>query len=99
MSIIIYHGYRDGSGEFYIIINAEKCNSCGKCAQICPKDALKLETIMINLEDKLVATVKEEHRKKIKYTCSPCKPESGRAPCVVACDQDAIDCTWKPTES
>ncbi|UCD27230.1 MAG: 4Fe-4S binding protein [Candidatus Bathyarchaeota archaeon] len=97
--MIIHYGYTDGSGEFYIIINAEKCNSCGKCIQICPKDALKLETILMNLEDKLVATVKEEHRKKIKYTCSPCKPESGRAPCVVACDQDAINCTWKPTEN
>jgi Fe-S-cluster-containing hydrogenase component 2 len=97
--IIIYYGYTDGSGEFYVIVNAEKCNSCSRCITVCPKDALKMEAIMIDLEDKLVAAVKEEHRKKIKYTCSSCKPESGKAPCVVSCDQNAITCTWKLTEA
>ena len=94
--MITYYGYRDGSGEYYVIIDAEKCNGCSRCIKECPQHALELGTVMVDLEDKLVAAVTEEHRKKIRYTCSPCKPESGRAPCVLACDQEAIVCTWNP---
>jgi Fe-S-cluster-containing hydrogenase component 2 len=52
--------------------------------------------MLIDLEDKVVATVEEQHRKKIKYTCSSCKPESGNTPCVLACAEKAIKCVWKP---
>lgn len=95
--IITYYGYRDGSGEYYIVIDAEKCSSCGECTKVCPQGALKMETMLIDLEDKLVAVVTEGHRKKIRYTCAPCKPESGGAPCVTACTQEAISCVWNPT--
>ena len=98
IQVITYYGYRDGSGEYYIVIDSEKCNSCGDCTEICPQGALKMETLLIDLEDKLVAAVTEEHRKKIKYTCFPCKPESGGAPCVQACSQNAITCIWNPTK-
>jgi hypothetical protein len=53
--------------------------------------------MMIDLEDKLVATVTEEHRKKIKYSCAPCKPEAS-PPCVLACERRAIIHTWKLAE-
>jgi NAD-dependent dihydropyrimidine dehydrogenase PreA subunit len=96
ISIITYYGYSDGSGEYYIVIDDEKCNGCGKCVEQCPQEALKLITVMVDLEDELVAAVTEEHRKKIKYTCAPCKPESGKTPCVLACEHKAITCTWKP---
>jgi ferredoxin len=95
--IITYYGYRDGSGEYYIVIDAEKCNSCGECVRVCPQGALKMEPMFIDLDDKLVAVATEEHRKKIKYTCSPCKPDLGQAPCVKACSQGAIRCIWNPT--
>jgi ferredoxin len=85
IEIITYYGYRDGSGEYYIVIDAEKCNSCGDCTKICPQGALKMESMFFDLEDKLVAAVTEEHRKKIRYTCSPCKPESGIVPWVTFC--------------
>jgi Fe-S-cluster-containing hydrogenase component 2 len=52
--------------------------------------------MLIDLEDKTVASVVEEHLKKIKYTCSSCKPETNKAPCVLACESKAINCTWKP---
>jgi Fe-S-cluster-containing hydrogenase component 2 len=93
--VITYYGYTDGSGEYYVVIDAEKCNSCGECTQVCPQGALVMEPTFIDLEDKMVAAVTEEHRKKIKYTCSPCKPESGDVPCVRACNQKAITCIWK----
>lgn len=62
----------------------------------CPQSALELVDMLIDLEDKTVAAVTEQHRKSIKYTCSPCKPENQKAPCVLACAQNAIWCVWKP---
>jgi NAD-dependent dihydropyrimidine dehydrogenase PreA subunit len=94
--MITYYGYCDGSGEFYVVIDAERCDGCQKCVAICPQKALKMETLLIDLDDRTVAAVKEEHRKKIKYTCQPCKPETGNAPCVTSCSQNAIKCVWVP---
>jgi len=96
IEIIAYYGYTDGSGEYYIVINAEKCNSCGKCVKKCPQNALQMEELFIDLEDKIVAAVTEEHRKKIRYTCSQCKPEENSVPCVESCKEGAISCIWKP---
>jgi len=94
--MIIHYGYSDGSGEYYISIDAEKCNGCGKCIENCPQQALEMGSVMVDLEEKLVATVLEKHRREIKYTCSPCNPENRKAPCVFVCDKDAISCTWHP---
>ena len=35
--MIIHYGYSDGSGEYYVSIDAEKCNGCGKCVEKCPQ--------------------------------------------------------------
>ncbi len=53
-----------------------------------------METQMIDLEDKNVAAVTEEHRKKVRYTCQPCAPESGKSPCVLVCPKKAITAVW-----
>jgi NAD-dependent dihydropyrimidine dehydrogenase PreA subunit len=95
-NIITYYGYTDGSGEYYLVIDAEKCDGCGDCVQICPQGALKMEEMFIDLEDKMVAVVTEEHRKKIRYTCSPCKPDLHEVPCVKICKKRAINSIWKP---
>ena len=94
--MIIYYGYRDSSGEYYIVVDSDKCDGCGKCVQHCPPNALELGKVMVDLEDKLVAAVTEEHRRKIKYTCSPCKPETEMAPCMASCEKRALTCTWSP---
>ncbi|HKZ88339.1 MAG TPA: 4Fe-4S dicluster domain-containing protein [Candidatus Bathyarchaeia archaeon] len=93
--MIIHYGYTDGSGEYYISIDSDRCDGCGKCVDQCPQSALGIVTEMIDLEDKKVAAVMEEHRKKIKYTCSRCKPELNKTPCVSACVNGAIHCSWK----
>jgi Fe-S-cluster-containing hydrogenase component 2 len=49
----------------------------------------------IDLEDKLVASVKEKNRKKIKYACSSCRPENKKTPCTEICDKKAISLIWK----
>lgn len=94
--MITHYGYIDGSGEFYIIIDSDKCNSCGECVKRCPQNALEMVTEFIDLEDKTVVAVTEQHRKKIKYTCSQCKPEENKTPCILSCKQGAIKCVWKP---
>jgi len=94
-TIITNYGYSDGSGEYYITIDTDKCSGCGKCVLACPQSALQLETMFIDLEDKTVASVKEEHRRKVKFTCLPCKPETNNTPCTRACGSKAIRCTWK----
>jgi len=76
------------------VIDAAKCIGCGICIRECPQKAIEMTTLLIDLEDKAVAAVTEEHRKKIKYTCSSCKPENGTAPCVVVCQAHAIACVW-----
>ena len=92
--MITHYGYSDGSGDYYVIIDAGKCNGCGECVDSCPQSALELVTMLIDLDDKVVAAVTEHHRKNIKYTCSSCRPETGKSPCTLACGQKAVKCVW-----
>jgi Fe-S-cluster-containing hydrogenase component 2 len=94
--MITHYGYIDGSGEYYLIVDSDRCNGCRSCVLVCPQKALELVTEFIDLEDKTVAAVSEAHRKKIKYTCTACKPETNQTPCINACPSKAISCVWKP---
>ena len=87
--MITHYGYTDGSGKYYISIDAEKCDGCAKCVEACPQKALQMQVVMIDIDEKTVAVISEEHRKKLKYTCSPCKA-AGPEPCVRSCPQKAI---------
>ncbi|MGB9684639.1 MAG: 4Fe-4S binding protein [Candidatus Bathyarchaeales archaeon] len=97
--MITYYGYMNGSGEYYIAVDSEKCNGCGECVRHCPQMALEIATIMVDVEEQHVAAVKEEHRKKIKYTCAPCKPDEKPPPCVSSCKPKALMCIWKSRSS
>jgi Fe-S-cluster-containing hydrogenase component 2 len=54
-----------------------------------------LEIVLDDYDDS-VAAVAEDHRKKIKYSCAPCKPDRDRAPlpCLEACTPGAITHSW-----
>lgn len=95
--MIANYGYKDGSGEYFISIDSDTCNSCGDCVPACPANVLEMVADAYDpLSDKLIAAVREEERKKIKYTCAPCKPASrSRAlPCMLACTPGAIVHSW-----
>ncbi|MFQ6092977.1 MAG: 4Fe-4S binding protein [bacterium] len=91
------YGYKDGSGEYFITVDTERCDGCGDCVEACPAGVLEVvEDLYDPIEGGMIASVTEEHRKKIKYSCGPCKPVSQRLalPCVAACKPDAITHSW-----
>lgn len=91
------YGYQDGSGKFFITIDTDKCDGCGKCVDACPYGVLQVgEDLNDPFRETPVAMVAEEHRRKLKYSCAPCKPVGGRSslPCVVACEKGAISHSW-----
>ena len=95
--MIANYGYKDGSGEYFISIDSDRCNGCGDCVPACPAKILEMIADPYDpLSDKVIAAVREEERKKIKYSCAPCKPTSGPRlfPCLSACKPGAISHSW-----
>ena len=95
--MIANYGYKDGSGDYFIAIDTDKCNGCKECIAACPYGVLDVGPDENDpLSDDEVAFVTEAERKKIKYTCAPCKPTTNRPhlPCMAACKQDAIAHSW-----
>ena len=86
--MIIHYGYTDGRGEFYITIDTDKCDGCGKCVEECP---LNIFELTIDDYDQKVVKVKDEVIKNIGYLCpgyKSCKK------CQKACDKQAITHSW-----
>jgi Fe-S-cluster-containing hydrogenase component 2 len=96
--MIANFGYKDGSGEFFISIDTDKCDGCGDCVPICPSNIFEVRDEDPNdpFRGMPVAAIKESERKKIKYACSSCKPVSDRPPlpCVGVCKAGAIKHSW-----
>jgi ferredoxin len=91
------YGYKDGSGEFFITIDTDKCDGCGKCVDACNQNVLEIGADENDpLRDVPVVFVVEEHRKKLKYSCAPCKTTTRRyeLPCIAACEKSAITHSW-----
>ena len=95
-----FYGFKDGSGDWFLILDTEKCNACGKCVEVCPAKVLEIaEDEYDPFREEPVAKVREEERKKLRYSCAPCKPGYGEKPppCVAACESGAISHSegWK----
>ncbi|MBW1695700.1 MAG: 4Fe-4S binding protein [Deltaproteobacteria bacterium] len=92
------YGYKDGSGDYFITIDTDKCDGCGECVTACPAQVFAVADEDPNdpMREDPVAVVADEKKKKLKYECNPCKPSSNRAvlPCVKACESAAISHSW-----
>jgi ferredoxin len=87
------YGFQDGSGDWFLIIDTEKCNGCGACVAVCPAHALEMgEDEFDPFNEEQVARVKDVERNKIRYTCAPCKPgvSVDPVPCVAVCEPGAL---------
>lgn len=95
--MIANYGYKDGSGDYFIAIDTDKCDGCGDCVTACPGQVFMVgEDPNDPLSERAVASVTEAQRKKLKYCCAPCKPDHDRPalPCVRACKPAAIAHSW-----
>lgn len=91
--MIAHYGYADGSGEYYIIIDTDKCDGCGECVKACPQGVFE---VVLDDYDKAVARVKEDLSKTISYVCLGYyrKCHSEEINCHKVCLPGAIDYTW-----
>lgn len=95
--MIASYGYKDGSGDYFIAIDSDKCNGCGACVPACPGKVLDVgEDPNDPLREIPVSFVQDGQRQKLKDTCAPCKPDHDRRPppCVEACEGQAIEHSW-----
>lgn len=87
------YGFTDGSGEWYITVDSDKCDNCGECVRACPRGLLE---IVLDDYDEQVVAVKEEFWNNVKYLCALCRP-AGKGeyrPCARACRAGAITHSW-----
>jgi ferredoxin len=95
--MIANYGYQDGSGTYFITVDMEKCDGCGKCAEVCPCEVLEIVANEFDpMDDGTIASVVESHRNKLKYSCAPCKPVNSKKelPCIQACPSGALKHSW-----
>ncbi|MFH1090766.1 MAG: 4Fe-4S binding protein, partial [Pseudomonadota bacterium] len=91
--MIANYGFNDGSGDFFITIDTDRCDGCRECVSVCPAQVLEVGEDPIDpLREEPVAFVADSMRKKIKFSCAQCKPVTDRPPlpCMVACPHEAI---------
>jgi NAD-dependent dihydropyrimidine dehydrogenase PreA subunit len=89
----IHYGYTDGTGDYYITVDTNRCDGCGECVNVCPAGIL-----ILGKEDGLKPKVvlKEEARRKLAMLCpgfQSCSSK-GEANCHSVCPKDAIEHTW-----
>lgn len=88
----IHYGYSDGSGEYRITIDTDRCDGCGECQHICPEGIFE---ITVDDYDKTVVKVKDGLTKTLGYRCHghvACK--QGGVDCHSACKPGAIVHSW-----
>lgn len=87
------YGYADGSGEYYLTIDTDRCDGCGECVTACPSGILE---VVPDDYDEFKAAVKAEFRKTLGDFCpgyhAKCARDSTN--CHLACKPGAIAHSW-----
>ena len=89
--MIIHYGYTDGSGEYRVAIDTDRCDGCGKCVAACPEGIFEVAP---DDYDEEVARVKDELVKKLGYLCPGLSRCAAQQNCHVVCEKEAISHTW-----
>ena len=86
--VVANYGYKDGSGEYYITVDTDKCNSCGKCVDECPKNIFLM---VLDDYDDLFPQVRKEIITLLRYEsdASYCGYK-----CQKVCQGDALTHSW-----
>ena len=91
--MIANYGYSDGSGEYYITIDTERCDGCGECVEACPKGIFEVE---LDDYDEPKARVKDTFATTLGYECpgaaGNCSSEG--VVCSIVCAPKAISHSW-----
>jgi Fe-S-cluster-containing hydrogenase component 2 len=92
-TIKVQYGYSDGTGDYFITIDTELCDGCGKCAEACPAGILVAQ---LGEQGLIKVKVKDEARKKLGFLCpgfEACR-KANKMNCHSACLDNAISHSW-----
>ena len=94
--MIANFGYEDGSGNYYISLDTNKCSECDDkdCIDACPSRLFQKE--MNDWDDEIIV-VDADKCNSLMTECSTCKSISDhltKLPCQSACKLNAIVHSW-----
>ena len=87
------YGYNDATGDYYITIDLNRCDGCGKCVLACP--AAVFEVVQENGRQPK-ARVVEAVRKRLSIVCPGYRicNNDRKDNCQSVCQQNAITHSW-----
>ncbi|GAA0182795.1 hypothetical protein SH2C18_51040 [Clostridium sediminicola] len=94
--MIANYGYEDGTGNYYITIDTNKCGACQEkgCLKACPQGLFQVE---VDDWDDEVVVIPKDLCNTLRTVCAGCKPADNRPdrlPCQQACVAQAITHSW-----
>lgn len=88
------YGYSDGSGNYFVTVDGEKCDACGLCLPVCPAGLFEIGPVDGG-ENK--AKIKDTLRRKLAQLCpgaETCRRQLKGKNCQTVCPKGAISHSW-----
>jgi len=89
----VHYGYSDGTGNYFITIDASRCDGCGECVPACPAAVFE---VVDDDSGQAVARVKEATRRRLALVCpgfDSCS-STHEVNCHSVCLKEAISHSW-----